>query len=132
MSDSDMPQCPRCERSDMVRRYREDYFCERCSGWLTWLQGSAEWDKRHRKPVVVAEVPIPSDPVPETAQKEEGQTPAAEASAPRRRGKSTSAPWECPRCRTTYPKPKGAWVCPACAAGENPETVALVPLESVE
>jgi hypothetical protein len=126
------PLCPVCERSDMVRLYREDYFCERCSGWFTWLQGSAEWDKRHRKLVVVVEAPIPSDPVPETAQSEEAQAPAMEASPSRRRGKSTSAPWVCPRCRAQYPKPKGVGVCPVCAMGENPETVALVPLESVE
>jgi hypothetical protein len=129
MSESEMPVCPRCERSDMVRLYREDYFCERCSGWLHWLQGSAEWDKRHRKPVADAEAPTGPDPVPETAQKEESQAPAAEASAPRRRGKSTSAPWECPKCHARYARPKGAGVCPACAMGENPETVALVPLE---
>jgi hypothetical protein len=41
------PLCPVCERSDMVRLYYEHYFCERCSGWLSWLQGSAEWDKRN-------------------------------------------------------------------------------------
>jgi ssDNA-binding Zn-finger/Zn-ribbon topoisomerase 1 len=132
MSESDMPQCPRCGRSDMVRLYREDYFCERCSGWLTWLEGSAWWDKRHRKPVAVAEAPIPSDPAPETAQSEESQAPASAASAPpvpRRKGKAAVQTWECPHCRAQYPKPKGAGVCPACAMGENPETVALVPLE---
>jgi hypothetical protein len=122
MSESNMPQCPRCWRSDMVRLYREDYFCERCSGWLTWLEGSAWWDKRHHKPVAVAEVPLPSDPVPETAQ-------GGEVEAPRRKGKSSVQTWECPRCRAQYPKPKGSGVCPACAMGENPETVALVPLE---
>jgi hypothetical protein len=116
------PLCPSCERSDMVRLYREDYFCERCSGWLSWLQGSAEWEKRHRKPVAVAEVPIPSDPAPETAQSEEVQ-------APRRKGKATVRTWVCPRCHARYGRPKGAGVCPACALGENPETVALVPLE---
>jgi transposase-like protein len=129
MTESEMPQCPRCERSDMVRLYREDYFCERCSGWFTWLQGSAEWEKRHRKPAPVAETPTPSDPVSETAQKEDVQAPAAEASAPRRKGKSSAQTWECPSCRAQYPQPKGAGVCPACAMGENPETVALVPLE---
>jgi hypothetical protein len=121
--------CPVCERSDMVRLYYERHFCDRCSGWLSWLQGSAEWDKKHR--LMVAEAPIPSDPepVPETAQKQEPAPLAPAASSPRRKGKSTSAPWECPRCRAQYPRPKGAGVCPACALGENPETVALVPLK---
>jgi hypothetical protein len=124
--------CPVCERSDMVRLYYERHFCDRCSGWLSWLQGSAEWDKKHR--LLVAEAPIPSDPdpAPETAQSGGVQAPAAATVAPpvpRRKGKSTSVPWECPKCHARYGRPKGAGVCPACALGENPETVALVPLE---
>jgi hypothetical protein len=129
MTESEMPQCPLCERSDMVRLYREDYFCERCSGWFTWLQGSAEWDARHRKPVAVAEAPTGPQLVPETAQSEEVEVALLPA---RRKGKAAAQTWVCPRCRAQYPRPKGAGVCPACATGENPETVALVPLESVE
>src|SRR5437660_10567658 len=123
MSESNMPQCPRCQRSDMVRLYREDYFCERCSGWFTWLQGSVEWEKRQKKPVAVAEAPTGPEPVPETAQKEEGEEPAAETSPPRRKGKAAAQTWACPKCHARYGRPNGAGVCPACAMRDNPATV---------
>jgi hypothetical protein len=122
MSESDMPQCPRCERSDMVRLYREDYFCERCCAWLSWLERSVEWDARRQQGKTLPVEPLP----PETVQSEEVEVAPLPA---RRKGKAAVQTWECPRCRGTYPKPKGAGVCPACAMGENPETVALVPLE---
>jgi hypothetical protein len=124
------PLCPVCERSDMVRLYYERHFCDRC--WLAQLASGQRG--------VGQETPASGGRGTHThtrslyprRRRAEGCRLRLRRQAlpvPRARARVRLQTWECPRCRAQYPRPKGAGVCPACALGENPETVALVPLE---